>query len=274
MTFADKELSVDDGEPLELLMVSFLTTNYYFTTSESDHIHDGHTYLPMPFSHSRIAPAADVAKAQMTLRVPQDCPVGELFRVQSPPGVVTMTLFAKHAGEADVKAIWKGRIVNAQWEEPWLSLTCESVFSSLQRLGIRRKYATQCPHPLYSLGHGLCNVVRNDFKVDYVVTEISGNTVTCALAAGQAINYFAGGYVTWVHATSGYDEMRMVKSSLSGAFELTAPPAGLVVGATISTYPGCDHLPTTCNSKFNNSLNYGGMPFLPTKNPFGGSTIY
>ena len=275
MTFAAVETSVDEGSPLELLMVSYLTNQWYYTTAESPVSYDGHTYTPLPIKHGAIAQTGDVAKSQLTISVPQDCPVGELFRIQPPTAIVTVTLFQKHAGESEVKAVWKGRIVNNGWEQPWLNLTTESVFSSLQRLGLRRKYATQCPHPLYSQGHGLCNVVKADHKVDYVVTSISGATVNCAAAVGAAAEFFAGGLVTWVHATSGYAEQRMVKSSDAlGNFVLTSAPLGLVVGATISTYPGCDHSTEACDSKFNNSLNYGGMPFIPTKNPFNGSTIY
>lgn len=275
MTFAAIETSEDEGRPLELLMVSYLTNHWYYTTAEEPVTYDGHVYSPLPIKHGDIEPTGDVAKSQIQINVPQDSPIGELFRVQPPTGVVTVTLFAKHVGDAEVKAIWKGRIVNVEWEQPWLNLTTESVFSSLQRLGLRRKYATQCPHPLYSIGHGLCNVVKADHKVDYAVTTITGATVNCAAAAGAAVDHFAGGFVTWIHAASGYMEQRMVKSSdAAGNLVLTSQPPGLLVGATLSTYPGCDHSLATCHSKFNNALNYGGAPFIPTKNPFNGSTLY
>lgn len=275
MTFAAIETSADEGRPLELLKVSYLTNNWHYTTSEESVTYDGQVYAPLPIKHSAIALTGDVAKSQLTISVPQDCPVGELFRVQPPTGVVSVTLFAKHVGDAEVKAIWKGRIVNVTWEQPWLNLTTESVFSSLQRLGLRRKYGTQCPHPLYSVGNGLCNVVKASYKTDYAVTSITGATVNCAAAAGAAVDHFAGGVVTWIHAESGYLEQRMVKSSdASGNFVLTSQPPGLVVGAALSTYPGCDHSLDTCHSKFANALNFGGMPFIPTKNPFNGSTLY
>ncbi|MBK7804300.1 MAG: phage BR0599 family protein [Chloracidobacterium sp.] len=37
---------------------------------------------------------------------------------------------------------------------------------------------------------------------------------------------------------------------------------------------GCDHTLATCIAKFANGLNYGGMPYWPTKNPFDGTIIY
>jgi uncharacterized phage protein (TIGR02218 family) len=275
MTFATLEVSAEDGRPVELLMVSYLTNHWYYTTAEDAIVHDGNTYTPLPIKHDAIESTGDIARSNCTIHVPQDCPVGELFRVQPPSGVVSVTLFVKHVEDAEVKAVWKGRITNVEWSQPWLALQTESLFTSLKRVGLRRKYAVQCPLALYVTGHGQCNVSKAAFKVDYVVTSISGATVNCAAAVGAAVDHFAGGFVTWVHAEKGYLEQRMVKSSdASGNLVLTSQPPGLVVGMTISTYPGCDHLPETCHSKFNNSLNYGGMPYIPTKNPFNGSTLY
>jgi hypothetical protein len=31
---------------------------------------------------------------------------------------------------------------------------------------------------------------------------------------------------------------------------------------------GCDHSVSTCAARFGNLANYGGFPFIPTKNPF------
>lgn len=277
MSFDTIETSVDDGQPLELVQFTYLTNNWYFTTSESPVVYEGNTFSPLPFKHSDIAPSAEVSKSQITIGVPKDCPVGELFRAQSPAGLVTVTIFAKHAQDAQVKAIWKGRVINAEWQEPWLNLTSESVFSSLQRVGLRRNYAVQCPHTVYSQGEGLCNVNKESFRSDYVVTTISGLTVFCEDADGVAVDRFAGGEVTWTHATDGYLVRAMIKSNDgAGNFTLLFPPQGLALGAAIHAYPGCDHdldSPNGC-PKFGNQINYGGQPFIPKKNPFNGSTLY
>lgn len=275
MTFATVETSLEEGRPLELLKVSYLTNHWHYTTADESVVYDGQVYTPLPITHGNIAKTSDAAKSQLPIKVPQDCAVGELFRIQSPSGVVSLTLFGKHEQDAEVKVLWKGRIVTVEWGQPWLTLITESVFTSLQRTGLRRKFGTQCPHALYSQGHGLCNVNKNDFKLDYTVTSVSGLTVNIATIVGAAVDYFAGGMIEWIHAENGYMERRMITASdASGNLTLTSPPPGLVAGMAVSTYPGCDHLPTTCNNKFGNSLNYGGQPFIPTKNPFNGSTLY
>ncbi|MEW6169845.1 MAG: phage BR0599 family protein [Pseudomonadota bacterium] len=66
----------------------------------------------------------------------------------------------------------------------------------------------------------------------------------------------------------------MIVAHSADSITLAAVPPGLSVGATVVLYPGCDHTLSTCESKFGNSANFGGFPFIPTKNPFGGSPIY
>jgi hypothetical protein len=55
---------------------------------------------------------------------------------------------------------------------------------------------------------------------------------------------------------------------------VAALPQGLAAGTTVTLFPGCDHTLATCSGKFSNTANYGGFPFMPTKNPFGGDPIY
>lgn len=274
MTYAQIEESTDSGQPVRLLRVSYLTNEWCFTTAEMSIAHDGLNYIPMPFKHDEPRPTGDIARASINITVPQDCPVGELFRIRPPSGVVTATLLGKHLTEPDaVTTIWKGRIVNVDWQQPWLVLTVESIYSSLRRVGIRRKLGAGCPHPLYSNGTGLCNADREAFSRTYTASSVSGLTVTCS--AGEADGYFAGGYVEWTHATAGYQEQRMVTESYAdGRIVLVSQPVGLVPGQPVTVYPGCDHRSATCSSKFNNAENYGGFEFTPTKNPFDGSAMY
>ena len=42
----------------------------------------------------------------------------------------------------------------------------------------------------------------------------------------------------------------------------------------VTLYPGCDHTLTTCDTAFSNSLNYGGFPAIPQKNPWAGDPVF
>lgn len=275
MSFATLETSAESGRPLELLMVTYLTNYWYFTTSELPVIHDGNTYQPLPFRHSDIERTGDVAKSDVTIEVPQDCPLGDLFRIQPPSSIVNATLFAKHVDDAEVKVVWKGRIVNAQWNLPWLKLTTESIYTSLRRVGLRRKIAVLCPHTVYQQGHGLCNANKAAMEVNGTAADITGSTIAIAATAGRPDNYFAAGEIWWTNADNGQIVKRMIVSSDNiGTVTLAAPPLGLAIGGAVKLYPGCNHTPGECNDKFGNKLNYGGQEYIPKKNPFGGSMMY
>jgi len=275
MSFEVLEESVDDAQPIELLLISFLTNRWSYCTASEDIVYDGNLYVPMPISHDEPKSSGDASRASIDVRLPYDCPVGELFRVQPPSGVVSLTLFAIHFGDTEAKALWKGRVTNSEWERPWLVLTSENVFSSLRTPGLGRKFSVGCPLTLYRQGAGQCNVNKDAYKSTHVVSAVNGLTLSCPSASGIPYAYFDGGFATWTNVDTGFVEQRMiVGSDTSGSITLVSTPIGCVPGSPVTIYPGCDHSLATCHSKFSNSLNHGGTPFIPRKNPFGGSTLY
>ena len=121
----------------------------------------------------------------------------------------------------------------------------------------------------------MCNVDKTAFQATATITATSGNVITVTGIASSATNYFAGGYVE-LDAGNGLKDRRFITSSTNTTLTLnTAFGAALQLGiTTILVYPGCDHTLSTCKNKFSNTLNYGGWPFIPSKNPFGGDPVY
>lgn len=85
--------------------------------------------------------------------------------------------------------------------------------------------------------------------------------------------YFSGGYIEWEVAI-GIVERRFISDHTDAALTVTSAVGTLPGGTPVKIYPGCDHTLATCNTKFANAINYGGMPYIPTKNPFGGSPVF
>lgn len=273
MTYATIETSQDNGKPIELLKITYSQKSWFYTTAEQPIVCNGDTYQPLAIKSGELPANDETTRSALTINVPFDCEVGELFKITPPSELVFATLFSQHFGDAEYKVKWKGRITNVKWVTPWLELNVENVFSSLRRIGLRRRYSSQCPYTVY---RGGCKLSSEAFKVLGVVQSISGLDITIATTIGLGDNYFAGGFVTWTNGVRNNPEYRTVKSSVSvtGKLTLSAQTIGLSVGQEISIFPGCDHLLTTCESKFSNSINFGGTPYIPRKNPFGGSPIY
>jgi hypothetical protein len=78
-----------------------------------------------------------------------------------------------------------------------------------------------------------------------------------------ANGYYTQGVITF---TSGV--LSGVKATITGYYLgivtlLAALPSAPVAGVTFTIVPGCDKQMTTCQKKFNNLINFGGMPYVP-----------
>lgn len=268
------EASVDNGRPVELFRVFYSGNNWYYTSADREIQYLGDTYKPVPCGRGDLQPTADPSKSDMTFTFPRDVEVAEVFRIQPPSEVVSMTVFSEHLGDGDFISVWKGRIVDARWEGQYVQLTGESVFSSLRRPGLRRRYQYQCPHALYGTK---CAVDRELWKEVHVLTGFAGVVLQVNGAIGKPNDYYAGGYVTWINDLNQNIEKRMIRSSngSTGQLVLSSIPVALNSGELVTLYPGCDHTlgPSGC-ARFSNQLNFGGTPYIPGKNPFGGTAIY
>jgi hypothetical protein len=69
------------------------------------------------------------------------------------------------------------------------------------------------------------------------------------------------------------DELRMITAHSGNVVTLVDSVADLVVGATVTLWPGCSRTVNHCQNKFSNLANYGGLPYLPAKNPFSGDAL-
>ena len=60
----------------------------------------------------------------------------------------------------------------------------------------------------------------------------------------------------------------MILAQSGDTMTLLLPFSLDVAGQDIDLFAGCAHDLTTCDVKFAATLNYGGFPFVPRKNPF------
>lgn len=94
-----------------------------------------------------------------------------------------------------------------------------------------------------------------------------GLSVTLSFASDDETTdgYFRGGILN-LSGEYGY-----ITSDVGNVITLQYAVPGLSVSDVIQVAPGCDLNQNTCNSKFNNILNFGGYPYISPDNPFGGN---
>lgn len=245
--------------------------------------YNNETYLPAAVSHSEVESKQDVAKANLDVTFDLYNEAARRWLKDSIETVVSLTLWeqqdADDGGETNV--VWKGRLSGLKPSGVEIVLSFDSVYTSLQRPGLGARYQRMCRHLLYGRG---CKVAKSNFAVAGVPTAVSGVTVTVPEAAAFPAGYFAMGMIELVDGTS-----RLIVGHAGSQLTLMRPMEALTRlftdqgygksygevygGLTCTLYPGCPRDRSTCNDRFNNLPNYGGFDWIPTKNPFGGTSI-
>lgn len=134
-----------------------------------------------------------------------------------------------------------------------LSLSCD-----VQRVGDTRCGANMAGT---SLGYARRSI--------WTVASVSGATMTATLDSGtfpSENGFFNGGYLEFTTGSNDGIPMEVYAytyASTTGTFVmLDRFPFTPAVGNKFQVDAGCDRLITTCNSKFSNTVNHRGFPFV------------
>ncbi len=270
MTYDAKETSSYGGSPVELYEFKQGPVYYRYTSGDAMATYLGQAYQPASIRRGSLEQGQELNRTELVINAPRDLSVADLFRVYPPTEVVLLTIRRQHRNDSDTAIIWQGRLLNVMWRDSEAELTCESINTSLRRIGLRRKFGRQCPHVLYGVQ---CRVNQLSYKTSGTITAISGNTVSAAAFAGYADDWFSGGPIEWLR-DDGVLDRRMITAHTGDTVTLSAPFVGLAIGHSMDGFPGCGHSLAICDSKFGNGINYGGWPFSPASSPFGGKTVF
>lgn len=279
MSYLAQEQSVETGRPVELYFFRnnvIITQVFAYTSAPREITYNAVTYVPR--SISRTDPEVEQADAgtdkdvQITLPL-TDGLVNPRWVSTIPPGRDEVTIFRQHASDGvspETITYWKGFIDSVSFRgDGAATVRAVSERGLLRRNIPKRTYRGLCGHVLYDGG---CKVVRSGFQFAVTVTALSADgltiTVNGAGISGQASDFFNGGEL---HKPNG--DRRMAQSFTdggggSGTVLVMLPFSDLAIGDALELTAGCDHVITTCRTKFANEINYGGFPWIPTRNPF------
>lgn len=283
MSFSEYEESVWHGEPVDLFLFTYGTGAgefYAYVDSEIAVTVGGITYQPIPIEREAINASGTLDKSGLTLSIDGNEGVAELFRVYPPSQPVTIIIRQGHIGDPDEEhsVIYTGRVLSCSWEDNIAKLTCEPVATSMQRAGLRRHYQYGCPHALYMGDEtGGCRASKEAATRSTTVSGVTGSLVT--LPTGWQGSFdrskYIGGMIEWT-APSGTVSRRSILKINTATNTLTVggPIPGMAVGDTVAVVLGCNHQMTDCDELHNNINDFGGQPWIPTKNPFGNTQNY
>jgi hypothetical protein len=267
------ETSIQDGTPIYKFEFIVDSAAYRYTSSSYEMTDSNGTYTPESISLTNIITTNEIAKNGVQVTIPRDNAFAQLFLGRVPEVGASLTIYRSHAPDVDGEMCWKGRVASSESTGDEVTLQCEDIFTSSQRIGLRARYQKSCRHSLYGAS---CGVDKSSFGQATTILDVSGRTVTVsAVSTSPALDedYFLGGIIELADGTS-----RSILARDGWVLTLDRPfndlsttsPLGSPID-TCTLYPGCNRTTGHCLNRFANLDNFGGYPYLPSKNPFQGS---
>jgi hypothetical protein len=286
--------------------------NYYYTSFESDILWNGQTWSHAPFECGDITRSLNLQDDNVTITsylFPGNPLIADLTKLAEAPLTVAI-IFANYDGGLirGAATMFTGDASAPSRDGNKIKIKCKmgpALLSSQLPIFLR---GVQCSHLRGSNTSGLNLISAGCTGPDNIMLKINwkataqvagplsagfpfalnllslagvGANVAAALADNAVFaNWFANGYVEW-GAGANIQRRIIVGSTVpaGGALTLTLHRyfnGGPGIGDSVSLYPGCDGLYTTCRAfdtslnptgKFNNYQNFGGQPFTPISNP-------
>lgn len=269
-------------------------STYYerLTSFEDDLTYSANTFTSSHISHGNIrrGVAIDRDAVQITAKFDAATMLGKLVTMKSELPVM-LTIYqgdASGGAASNVTTLYVGEVTKPALRGKIVTASTISGGSMFDRKLPRFFLQPGCNHALFSTG---CGLVDTDWKFSAVVAAtitagypymVSLSTLARVTGATPTFfdDWFAGG---WVEYGSGASTQRR---AIMHSVQLTATTLEIYLrrdfdtvpasGATVYLYPGCDGRMETCKAyaattnaegKFNNFVNFGGHPFVPSQNP-------
>lgn len=260
MTFWTDEKSVQDSQPVEIIDFACGSTHWRQCSGPLAVIYGGQTYSPQP--GLRVAGFEDTGnwlRSNLEIETEWGNPLVALYPGTPPDAIVTVAIYRIQG--ANSSSWWSGYVADIRRKSGRkATIACVASLAALGTGSLALRCGRACQVPLYS---SLCGVVQATYEVAGVVDGFSGLDVTSTTFATEADGYWVGGPIT----INGYG--RIVLNHVGDTVTISQAIPGLAAGQALTVGPGCDHTVATCQSRFDNLLNYKGYPYLPTaKNPF------
>lgn len=215
----------------------------------------------------------------VTITVPSDNSIAMLYRGLPPSQTVFVKIHRlQWAGEKksiEMHIVWIGQIIEVKRQKiEKCEIVTAGLTETLSGAGLRLTWGRNCPYSCYDRD---CRVNKTAFKWVLKITSKTGSAISYDIIERDSSlapnNTLTAGFIEWKDK-DGVIETRAITTHSEGALSLMGGSYGLEVGMVINAYPGCDGRVNTCAGKFNNLLNFGGIPHLPEKSPYDGSRVF
>lgn len=265
--FDTLESSQEDSRPIEIYSFAISSDEWFYTSAQDDISLSGDTYEAIAIQRSKIEQGADARNRNLTVTMPASEGFSEQYINVPPRTKATLSIIRLQRDESPTfntqALIYKGVVQSVRF--PNNGTIAEIALRGIETAASQRipryTFMSQCNHLLYD---GSCGVSIVGNNHSGAVTSISGNDVTISGLSASGIDG-TGGYCQ--NLTS--QEFRMVLSQSSDTITMLLPFIADPTGLTVQVFRGCDHnISGDCATQFDNIVEFGGWPFVPSRNIF------
>jgi uncharacterized phage protein (TIGR02218 family) len=262
-TFDTDETSISDSQPREFIDAVHGVTRYGFALGDRDILYNGFNYVASPSARGNEKIDQATAQTNFEVTLPANHPlVARYVAMGSPPQQILVTARRLQLTSGQVQQVWSGYVTSLSIQGHLAKfLVPQRTQQALQRRLPTVLVHTSCGNVLYD---SWCQVARASFLVSTTVIFGDGRTLKVATMSGNPDQWAQGGEL--VHVPSG--ERMTIVDQTGQQLTLQAPIYELHAGDAVQIYAGCAHDIGTCRDKFNNVVNFSGLPQRPTGNPF------
>lgn len=262
MSFDAQEKSVESASPIEFYTIAIGTELFRMHNSIEESITLGaDIFYKTHVTRGHIA----TGQEYLTVELPGDHLFSRRFAMIAPGQAATLTIQSYHRGDtSDLRVIYKGvvRSVAFTRQGSVSALSVIPISEAFDKVIPDRTFQAPCNNILFDDD---CKVSAGLWSYEAEVTAVNANTLTMSgLGAAKGDGWADGGFVCY-----GVLDYRLVLSQTGDVLTMVLPFYEPILGFNVTVYAGCDHcLTSDCLNKFNNTINYGGFNYVPTKNIF------
>lgn len=240
----------------ELYQVIMDNERFYYTSGDSDFTLNNELYKAVSIYRNELS--RDSLSDEAKLIADLDLAPFDLYKEFNPNTSIFVRILKENGA---LLFAGKVRSVDFELSKGTATIKLSAIGGVLNSKIPNRTYAKECGFNLFDDGCGLDKakfsvVLANNFSISEDKLEITSEAL-----ASKPEGYFSGGYARFSNQHSYISEHTGEKITLM------FPLKNLSTSDVLSVYAGCDKTIKMCKNKFGNSVNYGGFPFIPSKNP-------
>lgn len=262
------ESSEESSQPIELFRFVIGNETFRYTSSEDTISYMGNDYLPEGgIQRNEVVLGPDERDRVVRVRVPVTNSFAQKYINVVPGKKATLTitqLQRNEPGFATAVVRFKGFIAGVDFpgDSREAVIGVRSIESFASQPVPRYVYSILCNHFLFD---EQCQVPTTGFMNLGTVSAVDANTITVPGLSGRANGFFTAGFVK----PTDIDDFRLVISHTGDDLVLLLPFPFNMVGQDVTVFAGCDHdVNGDCSTKFANTPQHGGWPFIPRLDPF------